>query len=387
MNTGRPPSKRANSSSWPTDAAEVGQRRAWRLTSSRGRTARVRVQHLRDVGGVVARPVPVEEPQHLVQVLAVLGGRGRVARRHGQQVLVPPPAAAPRPSGERRRVEGHDRGADVARAAHHVHAVAVRRAAPHVAARPAVAARVSPCRPRPSRAHHLEPGDEAVAEVGETRGDRDRHRSVAAAEEVGPRDSQRLITGPPRQAEDRHPDRGELERVLRRRPAPPEVELAKLRDPVVAEHGQIDPSAHPHAVAPRDGRMVTVVQIGGDRPRAEPVAVPVGGVGEHPLLLGLQRRRRAQRVQARWPAVRWATRAASRNASRSRARGTGLPEPDAPMNSARSRRAHRVSAEVSIDGVTRGRTSLPASTRRAYRSAARTPGDRRARTQIRVAHS
>jgi hypothetical protein len=68
------------------------------------------------------------------------------------------------------------------------------------------------------------------------------------------------------------------------------------------------------------------------------------------------------------PRAACAVRAAFRNASRSRARFTGSPEPDFPSNSWASRRGHIESALRSRYGVTFGRSSRDPSsaTRRGY---------------------
>ena len=80
----------------------------------------------------------------------------------------------------------------------------------------------------------------------------------------------------------------ELERIVDRRAAVPELEVAQLLGAVGSHDREIDPSADAQLAAWRHARRVETVVLVAHRPVAERLHVPVPRLREDRLLLGLE---------------------------------------------------------------------------------------------------
>ena len=314
----------------------------------------VRLERVPHVRVVLARPGAVDEPQEIVHLLAVHRVAPVVARRDREHVRIAPVAPASVPRVEPGRRERDDPRQEVAAAAV-VRAGRVLGARGHVAA-PAAVFAVARHGLGGALAHDLqavvEPGRQLVPlDFGV-----DDALADDAAHEVGPHDAQRYAVGPLREPQDRraHRARARGDRTgrahrprartggapCRRRRRSPRGRPSRRRAP----RGPATPSAcrgRGPRTAPRGRRRAA-------RTSAQPARGTARSSGSRSGPMPAKSSISGRRSSA------WASRAAARNASRSRDRCTGSGEASSPAKALARRRSHMVSARRSRYGVTFG---------------------------------
>ena len=266
----------------------------------------------------------MHEAQYVVHLLAVHGSGIGVARRDAEQVRVAPLAGATPPRVEVGGGEVQDARAGVASTSV-VRALRVLRAGgDETAAAAVVTHRRAGSALR--LAHDREPLVEPLGDRGPLVGGPDDLFAHQPVHEVGPHDAQRRprSTG---QAQDRDPHRGSSSGSCERDPPAPEVELPELgRLRSVTTGRSTQPPTRSRAR--RHGGVVDAGVLPPRGPVAEHLGVPVRGLREDGLLLGLEIGAQAVEVGGdRRPQFGVGSRAAARKARASAAAVDGVVRP------------------------------------------------------------